>query len=311
MPSYYFPCLFLVPAFEEDALESNLSAMRKRRWGTPIFDLATLATRHRLHMPYQVMDVLLQHCNLEVEVKDAEAYESAVTTIELIRAMLYVQDVGPFIVPFCTTHSVNEYSGINYRDSEILRAKLPEEQRNGITSATDTVEGWPHEMVLHYGVNADHLRVTADTWNQAMSAVAIWGQLEAQTPRLRAARRALCTAPGIQDSGSSLLHLWQGIEALFPTVNVKVSFRLSLLVSQLCAPLQPPSQTYRACKRAYGTRSRIAHGSSEEIPRSQVEEGWSLLVLCLRAVLFRTNLPGEDELMTELLESRNIHGRVQ
>lgn len=69
--SYYFPVLFLMPAFEGPELDLGGFALSIRRWQTTVFDLATLATQHKLHLPYQAMDLLLAHCNLEVRVSDA------------------------------------------------------------------------------------------------------------------------------------------------------------------------------------------------------------------------------------------------
>ena len=59
---FYFPLLFLVPGFPDDAVDTGPFQIAKRRWDTSTFDLATLATKHKLHLPYQAMDVFLSRC---------------------------------------------------------------------------------------------------------------------------------------------------------------------------------------------------------------------------------------------------------
>lgn len=51
---FHFPVMALAPGFDESALESPPFRLMRRAWDVSIFDLATLATKHRLHLPYQL-----------------------------------------------------------------------------------------------------------------------------------------------------------------------------------------------------------------------------------------------------------------
>lgn len=127
-------------------------------------------------------------------------------------------------------------------------------------------------------------------------------RLRTSTNPLRAGRLALQTAPAIPDLSSSLLHVWQGIEALFASVSSEVSFRLALSISQLCAPVRSDRlMTYEEAKRGYGRRSRAAHGSGDKLDHRDWVGAWDLLILCLSACLARGGLPTEEMLTRELL----------
>ena len=89
-----------------------------------LFDFATLATKHRLHLPYQAMDVFLSRCNVELCVSGKQSLAGANEAFQKLRLSLYSSGVSPFLCPFVTTYSINDYSGINSRDSETLRAKM-------------------------------------------------------------------------------------------------------------------------------------------------------------------------------------------
>ncbi len=107
----------------------------------------------------------------------------------------------------------------------------------------------------------------------------------------------------IPDAGSSILHMWQALESLFPNVNAELSFRLSLLISQLCAGLDPPSGMYKQAKAAYNVRSKIAHGAySKNTTGSDVSNAWWILRRCLEAIIQREELPTEEKLFEELLD---------
>src|SRR5436305_4974255 len=94
--AFYYPLLFLTPDFEELAVEAGGFLLSKRQWQTSTFDLATLATRHKLHLPYQVMDVFLSRCNLEVAVVDCDEVEAATEKLQNLRLALYAEGVSPF-----------------------------------------------------------------------------------------------------------------------------------------------------------------------------------------------------------------------
>jgi hypothetical protein len=303
MPSYFFPFLFLVPEFEGSTLEFDSFSVHRRLWTTSTFDLATLATKHRLHLPYQLMDVYLGHCNLEVEFKAAEDTSEAADDIQIIRALLYLYGTAMFAIPFYTTYSVNQYSGINSRDSDSLRKKMPDGMREGITSKTATVEAWPLDLTLQLVSACGETKTSQPLWAQVASQWQLWKSLEAQYPILNIARRILNSAPTIADIGPSILEIWQAVETLFPTVTSEVSFRLAVLVSQLCTPLRNPGVTYRDTKKKYGVRSKITHGSTSKVSSDDWVGAWDTLCTCLRSVIERKKLPSEDDLLAELLPS--------
>jgi len=115
---FYFPLLFLRPNLEGD-LTIGQYAIAVRKWSTSTFDLATLATQHDLHIPYQVMDVMLSQCNIELAICDVTSHDQAIEHLDYFRVGAYLAGCSPFVVPFVTTKSVNEYSGINERDSAL------------------------------------------------------------------------------------------------------------------------------------------------------------------------------------------------
>jgi Apea-like HEPN len=129
----------------------------------------------------------------------------------------------------------------------------------------------------------------------------IWPEIEAKNNRLAVARLALQTAPIIPDSGSSLLHIWQGIESIF-NVSSEVTFRTSILIAQLTSNILKPSITYDLAKQSYAIRSKAAHGSIKSIGQKEWQDAWHLLTLCVKAIIIRRGLPSGDDLMKELLE---------
>jgi len=92
--------------------------------------------------------VLLSGVNVELSVQDDMTLDDAGAMARSFRAALYSQGVTPCACPLVATHSVNDYAGISARDSEYRRRRLPEELKDGITSATDNVEIWPLEIQL-------------------------------------------------------------------------------------------------------------------------------------------------------------------
>src|SRR4051794_15504049 len=97
--SYYFPALFLVPDFADNEIEAVPFRFIRRLWDTSIFDLATLATHHKLHLPYQTMDVFLSRCNMEICICDQPSREAAEALFECLRLALYVEGITPFLAP--------------------------------------------------------------------------------------------------------------------------------------------------------------------------------------------------------------------
>ncbi|MEI4509199.1 hypothetical protein WBQ88_15725 [Sphingopyxis sp. CCNWLW253] len=303
MPSYFFPCLALSPGDLPRTVETARAVLRQREWETSTFDFATLGASHKLQFSWHLLDVFLNACNLEIEIKDASDFTDAQDRVRVLQVMLYLKWVSPFVMPVGMTHTLRDYSGINYRDSVTMRAKLPPGLQSGFVSADGKIEGWLHEPTFQSITVGAERTVTAQAFTDAVDAAERWTALEAAHQPLKAARLALQTAPAIPDLSSSLLHIWQGIEALFPSVSTEVSFRLGLLVSQLCAPVRSDRlKTYEEAKRSYGRRSRAAHGNGGKLNDRDWVDAWDLLILCLSACLARSALPSEDMLTRELLD---------
>lgn len=146
MRKYHFPLLMLTPEFDQSVTHGPYELSR-RAWDTSIFDLATLASRHQLHLPYQLMDVLLARCNVELAVSGAASLDEAIASLRAFRAGLYVSGVSPFLCPFVTSESVNLYSGINERDSALARGKTPKIS-SSFSSESGKLEAWPLELSL-------------------------------------------------------------------------------------------------------------------------------------------------------------------
>jgi hypothetical protein len=247
------------------------------------------------------MDVFLSESNCEIEVKCREGYEAARDYVRLFQSMLYLNAITPFRLPFGSTHSMNAYSGINSRDSETLRQKLPEDKRDGLTSDSATVEVWLHEPSLTCIQIPTLDKLSDGSLHLAHRYAEAWSSREKQYPHLRAVRFALLTAPMISDLSSSLLHLWQGIETLFPNVTTEVSFRIALMIAQLTAGVETAAQTYKRARASYQQRSNAAHGRTRKIGFMQWYEAWRLLSLCMEAVISRDPLPTETDLIGELI----------
>jgi hypothetical protein len=236
MASFYFPCLGLVPHDGPSSLEASEFTLLTRQWDITTFDFATLAASHRLHFSWHLLDVFMRSVNCEVEARNCADYAAAQGRVRCLQAMLYVEGLSPFIMPIGMTHRMSDYAGINSRDSEWLREKLPFGLQKGFTSKSGKIEGWVHEPTLQCTGIPEKMVVTDRAFKAAARNVPRWLEMEQAHPPLATARRALQTSPMIPDLGSSLLHAWQGIEALFPTISTEVTFRLSLMIAQLCAP---------------------------------------------------------------------------
>jgi hypothetical protein len=301
MANYFFPCLILVPRFDDISLKFGNIIVHRRLWDTSTFDLATLETKHVLHLPYQLMDVFLRACHIEIEINGHSQRDAAFNEMQLIRTLLYLRGVSPFMIPFATTHSINDYSGINSRDSDSLRDKLPEALKKGLTSESGTLEAWYCDRTWTLVRDASVIDVNPESFASVTSQLTSWRNIEREYPTVNIVRRLFNFAPMIPDDGASILQIWQGIESLFPSVQTEVTFRLALLISQLCSPIQQRTATYKEAKRLYITRSKITHGALAKISDGAWATHWAMLRLCLRAILVRGKLPGEEELMSELM----------
>lgn len=300
LQSYYFPLLFLKPEASFISAIQSPFHLTPRRWSTSTFDLATLATKHRLHLPYQLMDVLLGQCNLELQV-DAVDRETAVESLSAILLGLYMHGVSPTLAPFVTTHSINEYSGINSRDSDLLRADLPAELKEGLTSETAKVEAWPVNLSLQCLVDPSGFIVSESLFQKAATKAIKWLECESLQPALRVIRDAAQAAPMLVSSDQAVLHVWCALEALFPKVNTEVTFRVALYLAQLSSALGGRQDYFHRVRKAYNLRSRIAHGSERHVKTADWLDTWGLLMDAGNAIVHRGRIPSEDELLQELL----------
>jgi hypothetical protein len=306
MKRYVFPCIGLKLAEGDKATSGRGINLIAAKNIPSIFDFATLGGSHSTHVDFQLLHPFLRAYNSEIEITIADQYSDAQDFIKLTQLMFYIQGWPPFLIPFGLSHSLNEISGINSRDSEILVHKLPENMRNGLRTAEHQVETWLHEPSLYwigrrdFHAEPDQVRDEQFVW--IVDQVFRWINLESKQPELRAARNALLTAPMILDVGSSLLHIWQGIESLFPEIHAEVVFRISILISELAHKQHSPLQTWKKVRRSYGARSKVAHGSSGIVKSEDWKEAWDLLCLCLIAVRERGKMPREVELLEELLK---------
>lgn len=301
MGDYYFPALLVIPSFDTPVVASGRYAVARRRWQTSTFDLTTLATRHKLHLPYQLMDVFLGRCNAEVCVRDVASFDDACDAMYSLRLLLYAQGVSPFLLPFATSHSINAYSGINSRDSDLLRAKLPDDMKDGIKSDTVTVEAWPLEMSLSVHALGDRTRLDDTAFIAAVNTLEIWLKLRTKTPALGAFGRAVTAAPTVHSLDQAVLHLWSGLESLFPTVTSEVSFKVALYLGQLQTERESRRFVFDQARRGYKVRSAITHGTRRDVTYEDWRDAWDLAMATLRAVLRRGALPTEDELVDWLL----------
>jgi len=299
--SFFYPVLFLVPAFEDAAIDYVPFRIAKRKWGTSTFDLATLATKHKLHLPYQAMDMFLSRCKMELCVTGKRSLEEANQSFQSLRISLYSTGVSPFICPFVTTYSVNDYSGINSRDSDTLRATLHPGMEVGLTSDAGMLEAWPLELSFQCSIIPDGLQVSEANFVAAARIANLWEPLRLRFPQLQAVINAATTAPTIGTLSQSLLHIWTGMEALFPSVSTELSFKLALYIAQLTDTGTDRLACFKSVRSAYNTRSRIAHGNENTVTAQDWNQTWAILMKCLNALYRREHLPTEDDLLREML----------
>lgn len=299
--TYHFPLLFLIPRFDEAEIQQSSFRIAKRRWNTSTFDLATLATKHKLHLPYQVMDVLLSRCNLELSLQNHANVEEAIESFHTFRLAMYVAGSSPFLSPFVTTHSINEYSGINSRDSEILRKRLDPAMLEGLRSDTDTLEAWPVELSLQCILVEEGLDLSADRFAEAALKADRWRRLLPKMPLLKVVSDAANAAPKLLSPDQSLLHVWSALEALFPTVNTELSFRIALYLAQLIGSKTDRIAWFDKARASYGLRSKVTHGSKQNISSQEWRDTWLLLMEAVNAIILRGKLPSEQDLISEML----------
>lgn len=298
---FYFPLLFLIPRFESELAHGRFR-VATRKWGTSTFDLATLATRHDLHLPYQVMDVMLANCNLELAIHEATTREEAIECLDSFRVGAYAAGCSPFLAPFITTKSINEYSGINERDSALEQGTEPA-IKSSFSSTTGKLTAWPLELSFSCIIRKNAVHLTEDRFEAAARTAEVWQRLSATTESLRALTNAFMSSPLLPTRGQSLLHMWTAIESLFPTVSTEVSFRIALYLTVLCSEPRKRSEFHRKIRSAYTVRSKVAHGAIDDVSVDQWNEAWNLLCQCARAIVIRQSVPTEEELLRELFSN--------
>ncbi|MDO8985795.1 HEPN domain-containing protein [Cypionkella sp.] len=247
------------------------------------------------------MQVYLRHVHLEIAV-DAPDHPTAWRLLDTLRAVLYSRGLKPTVAPFATSYSLNAYAGINSRGSETLRAKLPDGLRDGIQAKETKVQAWPTELFLtcHRGGPDLTEMITPEDFLSAVEACAIWQRIEDKHSAARVIRNALVKAPLMPDLSSSILHMWQALENLFG-ISSEITYRVSLLLAELCVPVAPRSTTYTTAKASYGDRSKIAHGSNSPVVDAQWQRAWGLLQNVSKAILHRGSIPSANDLTDELL----------
>ncbi|MFW3473476.1 hypothetical protein ACN24M_19620 [Streptomyces microflavus] len=304
MDTYYAPLAGLLPQEFDEPIQSGEYGLVPRKWDVSLFDWAELGSKHKLHIPYTVGDMRLKGCNLELAIS-ADSIEEAQSMILPFHVAMYARGVHPFSVQFISSHSVNDYAGICSRKSSYVLDLLPEGLRTGITSATASVEIWGAPYTSGSASRRDGLALalTPSLFTQVVGDVRRWKNLRDNHPVCLFLERVLTSSPVVSDAGQSLLHVWTGLESIFPKVQSEVSFRLALYLAQLQAPLGDRQEFFQRAKRSYGDRSKVAHGGVIKA-KSGVDpwmEAWNILTHTVCAMLERRNIPTEEELIQELL----------
>ena len=210
------------------------------------------------------MDLFLSRCNMELRFEDRDSRNGADQAFQAFRIGMYCSGVSPFLSPFVATHSINEYSGINSRDSEVLRSNLPMAMQEGLKSDTGTVEAWPLELSFQCSIIPESLKISNDVFALAVQKAGTWLALLSSSQNLSALAEATVAAPTLGNLPQSLLHIWSALESLFPSVSSEVSFRLALYIAQLVSTGPSRLAYYEAVRVAYNVRSQIAHGTKNE-----------------------------------------------
>lgn len=130
-----------------------------------------------------------------------------------------------------------------------------------------------------------------------------WASLIKEYSTLDTVQAAFVAAPKLGDMSQSVLHIWTALEALFPRVNSEVTFQVALYLTQLNRGEADRVGYLNKVRQAYRTRSKIAHGGGSAVSHTDWEVAWSLLRNACQSILDRGCLPGEDELLRELLSS--------
>jgi len=274
-----------------------------RREETRYFDLAVLSARHGLDLAPDLFSFLVGWCALECRI-EAASLKEAKEKANLFKAMLLMRGHSPFTMPFISTHSLNDWAGIGARDAGIFPEDLSAHLKEGITSDSSRVEAWSFDLNLQT-TTRESVVFTVEDLMFAADYAPVWEDLARNNAGLRAAQATLVTAASIPDYGQSLLHVWTGVEALFPTVEHELAFKISLYLAQIYLGSSPTRHDFfKRAKRAYGKRSTAAHGSPGAITQEDWNETWLLFTAVCRSILVRGKLPTEVELQEELFSTQ-------
>ena len=227
--------------------------------------------------------------------------EEANESFQAFRLALYAGGLSPFLSPFVTSHSINEYSGVNSRDSDHLREKLDPSLMEGLRSDVDTLEAWPVELSFQCILLEEGLALSENVFSKAAENAGRWSRLVCEKPLLKVVNDAANSAPKLLSLDQSLLHLWSAIEALFPSVSAELSFRIALYLAQLIGPPTARLACFEKVRDAYSLRSKVTHGSRQNISLEEWRSTWLLLMDAVNAIIRRQSLPSEQELVSELL----------
>lgn len=297
---FHFTTLYLEPGFDESCIGGRDVIVRRTSQRPSMFDIATLSVKHEVELPYTLMEVFTSRSQAEVSVA-ADSFEEAWEKVSAFRLLLYSEGGAPFVIPLCSNALLAEMAGINARDSEYQRAHLPPEKRGGITSATHLIGVSGLELLLATHSVDGLLPVRREQVERAISRLEMWKALCKREPALQFFQGVITSAPQLPSTSQAILHLWTGIEGLFPDVQSEVTFRVALNVACLEPDPSKRRTTFDAVKKAYRTRSRIAHGAHRGIDEKDWREAWTLTMSILRSILVRQRLPSESELMDQVL----------
>ena len=93
--------------------------------------------------------------------------------------------------------------------------------------------------------------------------------------------------------------LWTGIEALFPSVDSELRYRLAVLIASLLEPRGPSRKgRYDAIKRLYDRRSKAVHGTkmTDDHLRTTMEQSYLVLRDLIVRVLDKGQMFTDSEL---------------
>jgi hypothetical protein len=87
---FFFPCIGIdAPMFEKHFIMNSEWSVARRLWQTTTFDLATLASKHRLHLSWHLMEALLGGVNCELAIGGVDDYQAGREHVRLLPRRLH------------------------------------------------------------------------------------------------------------------------------------------------------------------------------------------------------------------------------